>query len=119
VLHTLFTAGQFSFSASSPEYRKLVGRQPRTRKRPLLHRDRAEHSSSSNATLSVDPLLGDDPDLLGTGQGNQQPGLVGLFNGFRARTPPGLRGREPDQGQDDGVHRTDVFDALQVCTTPR
>ena len=34
-------------------------------------------------------------------QGNQQPGLVGLFSAFRADTPT-LRGRGPSEGQDDG-----------------
>jgi len=40
-------------------------------------------------------------------QGNQQPGLVGLFNGYPRPYAPALRGHRPDQGQDDGggAHR--------------
>ena len=35
-------------------------------------------------------------------QGNRRPGLVGLFNGFRAGDAPALRGHRSDQGPDDG-----------------
>ncbi|MCI0380940.1 MAG: efflux RND transporter permease subunit [Gemmataceae bacterium] len=47
-------------------------------------------------------------------QGNQQPGLVGLFNGFRARTPQLYVDVDRTKVKAMGVALTDVFDALQV-----
>ena len=47
-------------------------------------------------------------------QGNQQPGLVGLFNGFRARTPQLYVDIDRTKVQTMGVALTDVFDALQA-----
>src|SRR5262249_2046763 len=46
-------------------------------------------------------------------QGNQQPGLVGLFNGFRARTPQLYVNIDRTKVRTMGVALTDVFDALQ------
>jgi multidrug efflux pump len=52
-------------------------------------------------------------DTLAT-QGNQQPGLVGLFNGFRARTPQLYADIDRTKVKTMGVALTDVFDALQA-----
>ena len=47
-------------------------------------------------------------------KGNQQPGLVGLFNGFRARTPQLYVDIDRTKVKTMGVELTDVFDALQA-----
>src|SRR5438445_1021404 len=47
-------------------------------------------------------------------KGNQQPGLVGLFNGFRARTPQLYVVVDREKVKTSGVALTDVFDALQA-----
>ena len=47
-------------------------------------------------------------------QGNQQPGLVGLFNGFRARTPQIYADIDRTKVKTMGVAVSDVFDALQA-----
>src|SRR5207248_4708873 len=47
-------------------------------------------------------------------RGNQQPGLVGLFNGFRARTPQLYADIDRTKVRTMGVSLTDVFDAFQV-----
>jgi multidrug efflux pump len=47
--------------------------------------------------------------------GNQQPGLVGLFNGFRARTPQLYVDIDREKAKSMGVALTDVFDTLQAC----
>src|SRR5262249_8571011 len=47
-------------------------------------------------------------------QGNRQPGLVGLFNGFRARTPQLYADIDRTKVGTMGVALTDVFDALQA-----
>jgi multidrug efflux pump len=47
-------------------------------------------------------------------KGNQQPGLVGLFNGFRARTPQLYVDIDRTKAKTMGVALTDVFDALQA-----
>src|SRR5215470_16941380 len=47
-------------------------------------------------------------------QGNQQPGLVGLFNGFRARTPQLYINIDRTKVRTMGVPLSDVFDALQA-----
>ncbi len=47
-------------------------------------------------------------------QGNKQPGLVGLFNGFRARTPQLYANIDRAKVKTMGVQLTDVFDALQA-----
>jgi len=47
-------------------------------------------------------------------QGNQQPGLVGLFNGFRARTPQLYVDIDRTKVKTMGVQLTDVFDTLQA-----
>jgi multidrug efflux pump subunit AcrB len=46
--------------------------------------------------------------------GNQQPGLVGLYNGFRARTPQLYVDVDRTKVKTMGVPLTDVFDALQA-----
>src|SRR5271166_3209142 len=48
-------------------------------------------------------------------KGNQQPGLVGLFNGFRARTPQLYVDIDREKAKAMGVALTDVFDTLQAC----
>jgi multidrug efflux pump len=47
-------------------------------------------------------------------KGNEQPGLVGLFNGFRARTPQLYVDIDRTKVRTMGVALTDVFDALQA-----
>jgi multidrug efflux pump len=47
-------------------------------------------------------------------QGNQRPGLVGLFDGFRARTPQLYVDIDRTKVRTMGVALTDVFDALQA-----
>ena len=47
-------------------------------------------------------------------QGNQQPGLVGLFNGFRAHTPQLYVDIDRTKVRTMGVALSDVFDALQA-----
>jgi multidrug efflux pump len=47
-------------------------------------------------------------------QGNRQPGLVGLFNGFRARTPQLYADIDRTKVKTMGVALSDVFDALQA-----
>jgi multidrug efflux pump len=46
-------------------------------------------------------------------KGNQQPGLVGLFDGFRARTPQLYVNIDREKVKSMGVALTDVFDVLQ------
>src|SRR5256714_13954935 len=53
------------------------------------------------------------PDNLAV-KGNQQPGLVGLFNGFRARTPQLYVDVDREKVKTMGVQLTEVFDALQA-----
>src|SRR4029077_18486185 len=48
-------------------------------------------------------------------KGNQQPGLAGLFNGFRARTPQLYVDIDREKAKSMGVALTDVFDTLQAC----
>jgi multidrug efflux pump len=48
-------------------------------------------------------------------KGNQQPGLVGLFNGFRARTPQLYVDIDREKAKSMGVALTDVFGTLQAC----
>src|SRR2546422_3696478 len=47
-------------------------------------------------------------------KGNQQPGLVGLFNGFRARTPQLYVDINRTKVKTMGVELTSVFNALQA-----
>src|SRR3989454_6481837 len=47
-------------------------------------------------------------------EGNQQPGLVGLFNGFRARTPQLYVDVDRTKVKTMGVELTAVYDALQA-----
>jgi len=47
-------------------------------------------------------------------KGNQQPGLVGLFNSFRAQTPQLYVDIDREKVKSMGVPLTDVFDALQA-----
>ncbi len=47
-------------------------------------------------------------------KGNEQPGLVGLFNGFRSRTPQLYADIDRTKVKTMGVQLTDVFDALQA-----
>lgn len=48
-------------------------------------------------------------------RGNHQPGLGGLFNGFRARTPQLYVDIDREKAKSMGVSLTDVFDTLQAC----
>ncbi len=47
-------------------------------------------------------------------KGNRQPGLVGLFDGFRARTPQLYVDVDREKVKTMGVPLSDVFDALQA-----
>jgi multidrug efflux pump subunit AcrB len=47
-------------------------------------------------------------------KGNQQPGAVGLFNGFRARTPQLYADIDRTKVRTMGIALTDVFDAVQA-----
>ena len=47
-------------------------------------------------------------------KGDEQPGLVGLFDGFRARTPQLYADIDRTKVRTMGVALTDVFDALQA-----
>jgi len=47
-------------------------------------------------------------------KGNQLPGIVGIFNGFRARTPQLYADIDRTKVRTMGVALTDVFDTLQV-----
>ncbi len=47
-------------------------------------------------------------------QGNKQPGMVGLVNGFRSRTPQLFVDVDRTKVKTMGVQLTDVFDALQA-----
>ena len=47
-------------------------------------------------------------------KGNKQPGLVGLFDGFRASTPQLYVDVDRTKAKTMGVQLTDVFDALQA-----
>src|SRR5205823_2266668 len=47
-------------------------------------------------------------------KGNQKPGLVGLFNGFRAQTPQLYADIDRTKVRTMGVELTEVFNALQV-----
>jgi multidrug efflux pump len=57
--------------------------------------------------------LQDHADRLAA-KGNQQPGLVGLFNGFRARTPQLYVDIDRTKAKTMGVPLTDVFNTLQA-----
>jgi multidrug efflux pump len=62
--------------------------------------------------VDFDRLQGQADNL--AAKGNQQPGLVGLFNGFRARTPQLYVDIDRTKVRSMGVSLTDVFDTLQV-----
>ncbi len=47
-------------------------------------------------------------------EGNRQPGLIGLFSGFRARTPQLYVDVDRTKVKTMGVQLTDVFDVLQA-----
>src|SRR5262249_48838754 len=47
-------------------------------------------------------------------KGNQQPGMVGLFNGFRAQTPQLYVDIDRAKAKSMKVELTDIFDTLQV-----
>jgi multidrug efflux pump len=63
--------------------------------------------------VDFDALQGRADEL--AAKGNQQPGLVGLFNGFRARTPQLYVDIDREKAKSMGVPLTDVFDVLQAC----
>jgi multidrug efflux pump len=62
--------------------------------------------------VNFDALQGRADNL--ANKGNQQAGLVGLFNGFRARTPQLYVDINRTKVRTTGVSLTDVFDALQA-----
>jgi multidrug efflux pump len=63
--------------------------------------------------VDYDALQARADDL--TAKGNQQPGLAGLFNGFRARTPQLYVDIDREKVKSMGVALSDVFDTLQAC----
>ncbi len=62
--------------------------------------------------VDFDELQARADDL--AGRGNEQPGLVGLFNSFRASTPQLYVDIDREKVKSMGVPLTDVFDALQA-----
>ena len=66
----------------------------------------------STGDVNYDALQAQADNL--AAEGNQQPGLVGLFNGFRARTPQLYADIDRTKVKTMGVQLTDVFDALQA-----
>jgi multidrug efflux pump len=62
--------------------------------------------------VNFDALQAQADDL--AAKGNQQPGLVGLFDGFRARTPQLYVDIDREKAKSMGVALTDVFDVLQA-----
>jgi multidrug efflux pump len=62
--------------------------------------------------VNFDQLQGRADNL--AAEGNKQPGLVGLFDGFRARTPQLYVDIDRTKVRTMGVQLTDVFDALQA-----
>jgi multidrug efflux pump subunit AcrB len=62
--------------------------------------------------VNFDALQGQADNLVA--QGNQQPGLVGLFNGFRARTPQLYVDVDRAKVKTMGIELTEVFNALQA-----
>jgi multidrug efflux pump subunit AcrB len=62
--------------------------------------------------MGLDALAGQADNL--ADQGNRQPGLVGLFNGFRANTPQLYVDVDRVKCKALGVPLADVFQALQV-----
>ncbi len=52
-----------------------------------------------------------------SGAQNQQPGLVGLFDGFRAHTPQLYVDVDREKVKKMGVALSDVFDALQAYSS--
>ncbi len=62
--------------------------------------------------VDLDELQARADDL--AARGNQQPGLVGLFNSFRARTPQLYVDIDREKTKSMGVALNDVFDALQA-----
>jgi multidrug efflux pump len=62
--------------------------------------------------VNYDALQGQADNL--AAKANQQPGLVGVFNGFRGRTPQLYADIDRTKVRTMGVALTDVFDTLQV-----
>ena len=62
--------------------------------------------------VNFDALQGQADKL--AAQGSQQPGIVGVFNGFRAGTPQLYVDVDRTKVRTMGVSLTDVFDTLQV-----
>ena len=62
--------------------------------------------------VNLDALQAQADEL--AAQGNRQPGLVGLFNAFRARTPQLFVDVDRTKVKTMGVQLSDVFDVLQA-----
>src|SRR5262249_15957263 len=93
-----------------PEARVLVFRAPAVR--GLGHPGGFKLMVKATGDVNFDALQTRADNL--AAQGNQQPGLVGLFNGFRARTPQLYADIDRTKVRTMGVALTDVFDALQA-----
>ncbi|MCI0456586.1 MAG: efflux RND transporter permease subunit [Gemmataceae bacterium] len=63
-------------------------------------------------SLGLDVLQGQGDNL--AEKGNQQPGLIGLFNGFRANTPQLYVEIDRAKAKTLGVPLSDIFDTLQA-----
>jgi multidrug efflux pump len=66
----------------------------------------------STGDVNFKALQGHADDL--AAKGNQQPGIVGMFNGFRANTPQLYAEIDRTKAKTMNVPLTDIFDTLQV-----
>jgi len=66
----------------------------------------------STGEVNFDALQGQSDAI--AAKANKEPGLVGVFNGFRARTPQLYVDIDREKVKTMGVPLTDVFDALQA-----
>jgi multidrug efflux pump len=106
VLRTL----RMRLSREIPEARVLVFGPPAVR--GLGNAGGFKLMVEATGDVNFDALQGQADKLVA--DGNQQPGLVGLFNGFRARTPQLYVDIDRENVKTMGVPLTDVFDALQA-----
>jgi multidrug efflux pump len=98
------------FQSEVPEARVLVFGAPAVR--GLGNAGGFKLMVEATGDVNFDALQAQADNL--AARGNQQPGLVGLFNGFRARTPQLYVDVDREKVKTMGVQLTDVFDALQA-----
>ena len=75
-------------------------------------RRRLQADGRGRGDVGLDALQAQADNL--AAKGNQQPGLVGLFNSFRPRTPQLYVDIDRAKVKTMGVELDDVFDTLQV-----